>query len=353
MPPRTRRTTLKDVAAATGLSVATVSYALRGLQVPEETQQRVREAAQELGYEANPVARALAGGRTGAVGVLCGSLEDLWQQRLAVALSRALLERDLYAIITDAAGSPGRELQLVRELRDRRVDAVVAVPLDPAGDHWVDLARTTPLVTVGDAVLPEADAGAVLFDNAAGIRMALEHLAALGHRDVVVLTPSLPSTPGRPADALAVAAAGDLGLRLTLAASPASVAGAAAVVGELLDRAARPTAVFGLSDSMAFGVYLAAQRRGLAVPGDVSVLGYDDHQLGVLVDPPLDSFGWDEDGIVAAAVGQLVESMADPDGIDPGGRPNAVRVFAPRLLARGSTGPCPRTDASARDIPVS
>jgi transcriptional regulator with XRE-family HTH domain len=73
--PRNKRATLREVAEATGLSLAAVSYALRGLQVSDETKERVRRAAADLGYEANPIARALAGGQTGLVGVLCGSLE--------------------------------------------------------------------------------------------------------------------------------------------------------------------------------------------------------------------------------------------------------------------------------------
>ena len=78
MTTRARRATLRDVADATGLSMASVSYALRGLQVSQETQERVRRAAADLGYTVNPIARALAGGQSGLVGVLCGSLEDLW-----------------------------------------------------------------------------------------------------------------------------------------------------------------------------------------------------------------------------------------------------------------------------------
>ncbi len=75
---RRRRPTLRDIADETGLSTAAVSYALRGLQVTPHTQRRVREVADRLGYHVDPIARALASGRTGYVGVLCGSLDDLW-----------------------------------------------------------------------------------------------------------------------------------------------------------------------------------------------------------------------------------------------------------------------------------
>jgi len=330
-----RRATLKDVAAATGLSSAAVSYALRGLHVPQETQARVRAAARDLGYEVNPVARALAGGRSGTVGVLCGSLEDLWQQTMAVSLSVALLAQGRYAIVTEASGDLHREARLVRELSERQVDGVIAFPLDPTSEHWADLASRTPVVAMGDALVGAPGSSSVVFDNAAGIGSGLRHLAGLGHRNVVLLTPSLPQTPGRPADRLARDHATILGLRLRLVACPASVAGTADVVAPLLADPDGPRAVFCLSDSMAYGVYLAAQRLGVVVPGDLSVLGYDDHQMSVLVAPPLTTFAWDADGIVGAAVDQLVRLMDTWDS--DGGAAHAAVTFEPTLISRAST----------------
>src|SRR5215210_8775459 len=84
------RTTIRDLAEYTGLSPAAVSYALRGMQVSAQTEQRVRAAAEELGYEADPIARALAGGSTAVVGLLVGSLADFWNQELVRAVQREL-----------------------------------------------------------------------------------------------------------------------------------------------------------------------------------------------------------------------------------------------------------------------
>src|SRR5919201_1487105 len=145
-----RRTTIRDVAAATGLSPAAVSYALRGIQTSPETQERVRNAAEELGYSANAVARALASGRTGLVGVLCGSLEDLGEQRFIEALDRALGARGLSMLVTDARGEPERDL--ARQLGDRWVDGLIVSPLDPSSEQWAEIAEMLPLVTVGDAL---------------------------------------------------------------------------------------------------------------------------------------------------------------------------------------------------------
>src|SRR3954451_873541 len=127
------RTTIRELAEYTGLSPAAVSYALRGKQVSAETEQRVREAAQELGYEADPIARALAGGATGVVGLLVGSLADFWNQELVRAVQTDLYGAARSTLVADADGEPARELELAQRLVDQRVDGLGVVPLGPAG----------------------------------------------------------------------------------------------------------------------------------------------------------------------------------------------------------------------------
>lgn len=304
--PQRKRATIREVAKATGLSPAAVSYALRGMQVSEETQRRVRLAAAELGYQADPIARALASGRTGMIGVLCGSLEDLWQQSLAVGIGRTLREKENYALILDAAGDPERERTLARQLRG--VDGLIVQPVDPAAGFWAELAESLPVVVIGDALRNAPTAAEVVFDNRSGVTMALEYLRAMGHRRVAVLTPTQASTPDRPADRHVNAEAGRLGLDIELLTCPQGLAPAAEVARGLLTSATRPSAVFCFSDSIAYGVLMAARELGLQVPADVSVLGYDDHPMSELLG--LTSVNWNLDGIVSAAV-RLVIAAAD------------------------------------------
>src|SRR4029450_9113553 len=139
MPGQAKRPTLKDIAADTGLSMATVAYALRGLHGTEETRQKVQESADRLGYNADPTARAPAPGGSGSIGVLCASLEDLWPQRLAAALGRELLAPDRNAWIIDSAGDADRQLELAQHLVDHRADAIVVIPINPAAKGWADI----------------------------------------------------------------------------------------------------------------------------------------------------------------------------------------------------------------------
>ncbi|RCG32149.1 LacI family transcriptional regulator [Sphaerisporangium album] len=324
-----KRATIREVAQATGLSPAAVSYALRGMQVSEETIERVRQAAAELGYEADPIARALASGRTGMIGLLCGSLEDLWQQSLAVGIGRALREKDRYALILDAAGDPARERTLARQLRDQRVDGMIVQPVDPAAQMWGELAETVPVVAIGDALADARTAGEVVFDNRRGVTLALEYLRDRGHHRIAVLTPTRPSTPDRPADLHVTAEADRLGLDIEVVNAPHGLPAITDTARALLSGASRPAAAFCFSDFIAYGVYAAAAEAGLRVPEDVSIMGYDDHPMSGLLTPGLTTVNWDIDGIVRAAV-RLVAAAAD-------GQVRRRRIIqAPELCERGS-----------------
>jgi len=328
---RRKRATIREVAEATGLSPAAVSYALRGVQTSGETQARVRDAAAALGYEADPIARALAGGRSGLVGVLCGSLEDLGEQRFVEAVGRQLRTRELHVLITDAGGDPALERKLARQLGDRRLDGLIVSPLDPSHPFWTELADALPVVTVGDALAGAATVGELLYDNRAGVSAALHHLHALGHRRVAVLTPSRPTTPNRPAELVVAEVSAALGLDTQIHNSPHSVEGATAVASRVLAGASRPTALFCLSDAVACGVYAAARDQGLRIPGELSVAGYDDHPIARCLTPELTSVSWGPSSVARTAADVLADAIAGETA------PRRISV-APTLLPRDSTG---------------
>src|SRR5689334_3203715 len=194
------RTTIRELAEYTGLSPAAVSYALRGKQVSAETERRVREAAEKLGYEADPIARALAGGATGVVGLLVGSLSDFWNQELVRAVQLQLYGAALSTLVADADGEPARELELGQRLVDQRVDGLVVVPIGPASGGWAAIARQVATVTIGDALPGVAPAGEVVFDYERGVLQSLQHLRGLGHQRVTVLSWAVETSPDREAE---------------------------------------------------------------------------------------------------------------------------------------------------------
>ena len=330
--PTRRRVTIKDVAAATGLSPAAVSYALRGVQTSAETQERVRQAAEDLHYTGNAVARALSRGRTGLVGVLSGSLQDLTEQRFVECLGRGLASRDLQMLVADADGDPERERVLARQLADYLVDGLIVSPLDPSGESWAEIGAMLPVVAVGDA-LAGPTVGEVVFDNRAGVSMVLEHLHGLGHRRVAVLTPSRPTTPDRPAEVVVAEGCDRLDIEATVVNARHSIEAATDAAAALLGDEPRPTAVFCLSDSIACGVYAAAAARGLSIPGDLSVAGYDNHPIAEVVSPALTTVDWRMPEVLGTASALLAAAVAGSPRTGPRAK---VRV-APTLVRRAST----------------
>ena len=326
-----KRVTIREVADAAGVSPAAVSYALRGIQVSEETQERVRKVASDMGYEANPIARALASGRTGMVGILGPSLEDLWQQRLVAEAGRALLAHDRYALILDAGADPARQRSLATQLRDQHVDGLILSPVDPSDEFWNELTESLAVVSIGDALPGRGAVGEVLFDNRTGVRCALEHLDALGHRRIAVLRPAGSPTNDRPAEIYVGAEADRLGLDVDVVSTPYELDEATQVARAVLTAEQRPTAVFCFSDSIAYGVYAAARELELQIPNDLSVIGYDDHPVSILLAPPLTSFSWDSEYLVEVAVGMVLAA------IDGRARRRRRVVIEPRLRERAST----------------
>lgn len=327
----TKRVTIREVAEAANLSPAAVSYALRGIQVSEETQERVRNVASELGYEANPIARALASGRTGTVGMLGPSLEDLWQQRLVAEVGRVLLEHERYALILDAGGDPDRQRILAGQLRDQQVDGLIVSPVDPSDPFWMELVDSLAVVSIGDSLAGAAAVGEVVFDNRAGVRSALEHLRDIGHRRIAVLRPPGSPTNDRPAELFVIAEAERLQLDVEVVTARYELHEATHLARSVLLDANRPTAVFCFSDSIAYGVYAAARELEIRIPEALSVIGYDDHPISALLSPPLTSFFWGTERLVEVAVGMLLGAI---DGNSSA--PRRV-VIEPELRDRGST----------------
>ncbi|MFP5315574.1 MAG: LacI family DNA-binding transcriptional regulator [Actinomycetes bacterium] len=330
------RKTLQDVAEAAGLSKAATSYALRGIRVSEETGVRVRAIAAELGYSVDPIARALASGRSGNIGIV-GALQDRWRQGLAVMMSQALRERELSSLIADVGASPVREQEALLALTSQRVDGALVLPVDPSAQYWAELPAALRVVSIGDALTQRPDSGSVLFDNEYGVGTALRHLAELGHRDVGFVAPALPTTPGRPVEVLAQELGASMGVKVQMAYSSSTVTAAERAAHALLSAEQRPTALFCLSDAIAFGALSAARALSLAVPAELSILGFDDNELAPLVHPGLTTFGWDEQAIVDAAVLSLTEP-ASGDRV----------VFRPVFIERGSTAVAPGGRAPSR-----
>jgi DNA-binding LacI/PurR family transcriptional regulator len=337
------KVTLQSIADRVGVSRMTVSNAFsRPDQLSADLRERILAAAAELGYVGpDPAARALAKGRTGSVGLM---LND----RLSEAFEDAVASEFL-ASVADALATHGLALTLLTPSgsesfvpsRDVAMDGALVYICEPDSTDlaWLDR-RGLPQVSVDQN--KRDGTPSVNVDDRAGARAAAQHLVDLGHTSVGILTLSTPvggeATRNYPArerllgwrDALDAA-----GIEPVVATSTFRPEGAAtAVARELLSRPDRPTALLCFSDAFAIAALHAAESLGLSVPGDVSVVGYDDSPLAAGSRPPLTTVHQEVASKGQAAVAVLVALL--------GGDPTPTDVLLPTtLVVRESTAPPP------------
>jgi DNA-binding LacI/PurR family transcriptional regulator len=329
-----RRPTIADVARRAGVSSAAVSLAVNGRPgVGEETRARVLAAARELGWRPSASARALTEARTRAIGLVLerdpAHLEvDSFFVRFLSGVERALAPAD-YALLLQLVPPGGASARGAYErlAGAGRVDGFLLTDVEVSDPRFELLeAAGLPAVIAGRPVA-EAPFGWVETEHVTGMTAAVEHLVALGHERHAFVggLAEHEHVQARLACWRATLAAAGLHEGSVVHAEPSGVAAERVLEG-------RPTAVACTSDMLALAVIAAARERGLAVPGDVSVTGFDDSPLAALSSPPLTSVRVDYAEFGEAAAAALLAAI----GGDP---PPEYVPSPPQLVQRASSGP--------------
>jgi DNA-binding LacI/PurR family transcriptional regulator len=343
----TRRTTIADVARAAGVSKAAVSFAFNTPErLSADTVSRIREIATTLEYRPDPVARMLAQRRTWTIGILTPQgLDVIFTNPYFGAFS---------AGVAKAAEEAGMAIQFISPLHgsltravDRAsVDGIITVGLGADHPEVGQIRRSgIPFVVVDSTALP--DEPAVEVDDEGGARSAAEHLVGLGHRAFLIIgiEPPLATTVLEPAGVTASRLRGYRGVieaagidlpETSIEVGPASMEGGIEAFRRAWAAGARPTAVLAMSDAMAIGALRAARDLGLRVPGDLSIVGYDDVDIAQYTDPPLTTVHQPIRRKGEEAVRLL---LAGGRHHDEGS--SEQRHLATRLVVRGSTARVP------------
>jgi alanine racemase len=344
---RTARARIADVAREAGVSKTAVSFAFNSPdRLSPDTAQRIRVIADQLGYTPHPVARMLSQRETLTIGVLT-------PQALSVIFSNPFFGT-FNEGVASAAEESGYALyfisplhgSLARAMGRATVDGVVAIGLSDDHPEVEQIRRAgVPIVVVDSPALPGH--GSVEIDDVGGARAAAEHLIGLGHRDVLVIgvEPPAPSGAMDPGGVIARRlrgyreAFGAVGLDIPderVVVGPASIEGGMAALNGAWEDGLRMTAVLAMSDAMAIGAMRALRDLRLDIPGDVSVVGFDDIDLAQHVDPPLTTVHQPIRRKGEEAVRVLLSVVQRRDD-----KPEHSRLDT-RLIVRGSTGPAPR-----------
>lgn len=330
-----RPATMRDIADHVGVSRQLVSLVLRGMGGPsDDSKQRILTASRELGYRPNQSARLLRQRRSRLVGLLF-AMQNPFEVRVAEGLfARAATAGFGLVLGPTTAGRPVEAV--VEELLEARVEGVIGFNVPTTAVEVASAAALVPFVLLGERA-PEAVHDNVFVDEEAGLRLAVDHLVGLGHRDIVYLG----GHPGRVGAAradsyrAAMDAAG-LADHAEVVESDFWEESGASATRTLLARASWPTAIIACGDQSAAGAMGVLTRAGVQVPAEISLVGFDDSDVASRSYLAMTSVRQDVDLTADEAWDALTQRLADPAA--------ARRSIATRttLTVRGSTGPASR-----------
>jgi len=332
---RPRRTSIKDIARLANVSHPTVSRALQNSPlVNAKTAAKIRRIAEDTGYHPSAAARGLVTRKTRTIGLVVTTVNDPFAAEVAFGIEQAANDHGYSVFLANSNADPERERKMVESFAEQRVDGIV-VTSSRVGTLYLPLLAKmmVPMVLVNDQY-PGEFVHSVMIENVESSRAAVEHLIGLGHRRIAYVGDRY----GYQSDAerrtgykQALTEAGiDCDAELTVA-GDSQPAEAVEAVNRLLGLQDPPTAIFCYDDMTALGALRAIQSRGLRVPDDISIVGFDDLFFAAYLEPALTTVRQPMRRMGQMAVENLLKLMAGENPVPQ------VRVAA-ELIVRESTG---------------
>lgn len=321
--------TIRDVARRAGVSVASVSRALNGLDnVSDAIRARIADAVRDLGYVPHAGARSLSLARSNAIGVVLPDLHGEFFSEIVRGIDREASQRGYLLLLSNLHAGSEQATSALRAMRGRVDGLVVMAPHLREAELSDALPAGLPAVLVNTRTTAAGQA-AIHLDNAAGAHAVVEHFAALGRRRLIHIAGPAGNIDSQERAEACRAAASELGLALEIVAGDFEEGGGLAAVAGLVAAGHGFDGIFAANDNMAIGAIEALAHAGLRVPGDVAVAGFDDiplaHHLGLTTVRVR----------IAELGGRALEILLD---MLEGGQP-ARELHAPELVIRSTTDP--------------
>lgn len=330
------RATVRDVATLAGVSPKTVSNVINGgVVVRPETRARVEQALAELDYVPNLSARGLRNGRSGAIALTLPEMASAYSAELAQWFVELARERGWTVQLDQTGNDPQRERDLVSRARAHLVDGLILNPVSLSASVLASAEGLPPTVVIGEVEPEHVDQ--VHVDSRAAAEQVTEHLVSRGHRRIAIVGAARDTNPTATSELrergyrAGLASAGimaDPSLRVPLAGWTTSEA--ASAFGAWLDEHPLPDAVFAFTDSIAFGVLHVLAARGVRVPEQVSVMGFDDIDGAAYAIPALSTVSFDRRAFATAALDLLTRRIEDRSA------PPETVVIPHRIVERAS-----------------
>jgi LacI family transcriptional regulator len=332
--------TLRDVAEAAGVHAATASRALNPATrklVKAETARRVIDVAETLGYRPNPIARGLKTSKSGTVGLVIPDLTNPLFPPIVRGIEAVLEPAGFSGLIVNTDNDPGRERAQIEVLRSRQVEGLIVATARVKHPLLEQLHREGVVMVMVNRRPDGVDVPSITPDDAAGIALAVRHLADLGHRRIAHVAGPADTSTGVTRATSFRSAVHDLGLdedpALVTSVPQWSEAAGADGLRRLLDADLGFTAIVAGNDLIALGCYDVFSERGISCPDDMSVVGFNDMPFLDKLKPPLTSIAIPHQQIGAGASQLLLDAIAEPH------RPARSVLLPLALVVRGSTAP--------------
>jgi DNA-binding LacI/PurR family transcriptional regulator len=329
------RPTIRTVAERAGVSKSLVSLVLRDSpKVSPVKREAVLRAVAELGYRTNAVARSLAERRTRTIGVLLNDLRQPWFTEMLDGLTPVLHEHGLHILLGDGLLNRRTDESLTRTFRELGVDGLVLAGTMPLSQAIEEIAGEVPTVAAGSRDLAVQRADMVANDDLMGGRLATRHLIELGHRRIAHIANPAGIVPELRREAYESEMRDHgLGAHIAIEYSDLTEDGGHRAAARLLDRPDPPTAIFAVNDMTGLGALSAAGDRGIDVPAQLSVVGYDNSHLAKLRCIGLTSVDGAGHEVGRQSADLLLARIGDPR------RPAELRLIPPTLAVRGTSAP--------------
>lgn len=332
-----KNVTIKDVAKAAGVSYSTVSRALTGSpEISEETRSRILQICKEMNYTVNTVARSMVKKSTKLLGLIIPSVNNPFMSELAYHIDRQTRARGYNIILCNSSRDPEQERELFELMIGRQVDGILLSPasMESYEKLYPYLSRI-PTVFIGEN-LREMPESYVSVDNFRGAQMGVEYLYKLGHREILYFGRRRGSMTHQLRAEGYAAACEHYGLTphyCNNSFSSSSIKYGYQLAKQLFSQALRYTAIFAATDTNALGIMQAAEEVNLRIPGDLSLLGFDNIRDGSLPRIGLSTIEQPKKMLASVAVETLLDKIQnDRDGY-------SHRILSPALVERSSCAP--------------
>lgn len=337
-PMNRKVTNIKELARQLNLSPTTVSRVLNGksgmYRISDDTSKKVKDAARKYHYYPNRIARGLKLEKTETIGLIIPDIANPYFGAISKTIGVQAHQMGYSIILCDSQDSETTEAELLHLLAGRRVDGIIIAPTGKSSSHVEEISREGIPVVVIDRYLPGTELPYVTTDNYSGAYMAVKHLVEMNHKAIACIQ----GIQGISANSDRVRGYRDALLMSGLQPDESLIAGddfgeenGYLMTRKLLSGKVRPTAVFALSNLISLGVLRALKEEGLSVPGDMSVVSFDEQPFSAFLACPMTTVEQPREEIGRLALEMLMKNMAGEEQ----GTHSSV-MLQPRLIIRES-----------------